>query len=243
MSNIGIEYKGAVGIQVLKASRVNISQNLVEDMPYSGISIGNYQRCEQFSRRDDLGNLLHLNGHHRISRNIVLDTMKEKRDGGGIYVQGDNAHTAIDGNVIMGMKNDYGAGLYIDAGNELLSIKNNVVFDSAPICVAEGPAPYDQEQLLARYRGIGRSVRPINDRSIYNGSDVWKYGLRPDEIYDQVCPGYEGKKLPLNYPETWIGAVDQQSHQESNRNSARNHAAGRPVDAPSGSAHRAIGGT
>jgi hypothetical protein len=112
VSNVGVEYKGAVGIQVLKTSRVNISRNLVEDAPYSGISVGSDQRCQQYSTLDRGGQPVHLTGRHLVSKNLVRNTMREKRDGGGVYIQGDNAFSTVEGNVVLDMKNDYGAGLY-----------------------------------------------------------------------------------------------------------------------------------
>lgn len=106
---------GSVGIWQAFAPETKISNNLVEDLPYSGISIG-------FSWQDDPT----CNKDNYIAYNEIRDVMKLFWDGGGIYTLGNQPGTIVANNYLHNIKN--GQGIYTDQGSSEMLFKNNIIY-------------------------------------------------------------------------------------------------------------------
>ena len=114
--------RGSVGICVGYANHILISHNTIEDMPYTGISVG-----------WRWGNaLVHTNTHHNIIEwNLVQRCMLYLSDGGGIYTCGQQPGSIIKNNWVReigggGLKKS-AHGIYTDEGTGNFDIFNNYI--------------------------------------------------------------------------------------------------------------------
>ena len=113
---------GAVGIAVLFSRDCRASGNLIEDLPYSGISVGFRWDTTASSQRGIL-----IEGNH-IRRVMQLLT-----DGGGIYTLGWQPGTRIVGNLIeevgciSPVEGAPSGGLFFDNGSKGLMVEGNVI--------------------------------------------------------------------------------------------------------------------
>lgn len=116
ITQIGVEYEGAVGIIGTVVSDILIDHNEITNLPYSGISVGySWGRA----------NALQYNNH--ITNNRIVDVMQVLRDGGGVYTNGQHSGSnTISGNYIWNAPNKHGA-IYPDEGSSNFSISNNVL--------------------------------------------------------------------------------------------------------------------
>jgi hypothetical protein len=121
IDSAGFEYWGAAGINGYYVSKVNISHNELQHLPYSGVSLG----WGWLDTNDST-----TCNNNTISNNLITDISQIARDAGGIYTLGQMPGTKIEGNVIERMKGDY-ACLYPDAGSAYITYNNNVC-DSTP---------------------------------------------------------------------------------------------------------------
>lgn len=117
---------GGVGIVVGYANHITIRNNLIEDFPYTGISVG--------WRWGDDGTL--TNSHHNIIEyNKIRRCMKYLSDGSGIYTVGNQPGTRIENNwiydlsggemLLEGIYTDEGSGSMVISGNYTNRIKNH----------------------------------------------------------------------------------------------------------------------
>lgn len=120
----GNDYIGSAGIHAFYTNGLEISNNLLTDLPYTGISLGwGWQRDNNTC------------GNNIIRKNRIEHIMQRQYDGGGIYILGDQPDLLIEENVIRDIR--YGAGgIYPDEGTsgtseEPISIRSNVVEDAA----------------------------------------------------------------------------------------------------------------
>lgn len=120
----GNDFLGSAGIHVFYSDNLEISNNHLTDLPYTGISLGwGWQRPNTTSR------------DNRIISNRIEHIMQRHDDGGGIYILGDQPDLLIENNVIRDVR--YGAGgIYPDEGSSgeaenVILIKNNVVEDAS----------------------------------------------------------------------------------------------------------------
>lgn len=122
--NIGKIYSDVAAILFTNTPYVNITNNLIEDCPYTGISLGWSWNDERTSARDAI-----------IESNIIQRVMELHDDGGGIYTLGRIPGTVIKGNYISDIQassvqggNDI-AAIYLDQGSRGKRIINNVIED------------------------------------------------------------------------------------------------------------------
>lgn len=113
---------GSVGIADVLAGGSRIERNLVEDLPYSGISLG---------FRWDTG--LTTQGRTLVTGNRIRRVTRRLGDGGGIYTLGWQPGSVLRGNLIeqverhplaQGAPN---AGLFFDNGSKGILVEGNVV--------------------------------------------------------------------------------------------------------------------
>lgn len=128
IADVGIEYNGAPGICAYFVQDTVISHNTLENLPYTGISLGwGWDRNVASDRRP---------ARNTISNNHVTTYMTTLFDGGGIYVLGRQPDASngsvITGNYLVDMQStslQEGGAIYPDQGSRYWSINNNVVED------------------------------------------------------------------------------------------------------------------
>ncbi len=122
--NFGTTDKGSVGIWVGYSHNNQIDHNLLEDFPYSGISVGWYW--------GDAADLVETNCHsNTIAWNEVRNGMKYLSDGAGIYLVGNQPGTAIRDNWVHTIGGGYSinSGIYVDEGGANMEITRNYFLD------------------------------------------------------------------------------------------------------------------
>jgi hypothetical protein len=129
---VSVEYQGSVGIFATRTTDLTVSHNQVNDMPYSGIFVG--QGHEQLVRANGPQDpTAPRNTGARIIDNEVFNFMNVLSDGGGIYTtfrQGTSWQNGalIQGNVVHGQHGRTWA-IYTDWGSSWVRVENNLMYD------------------------------------------------------------------------------------------------------------------
>jgi hypothetical protein len=122
----GAENLGAVGIFEAFAQQSRISHNLLNNLPYTGISIGFRWDDTPSSERECI-----------VEYNHIHNVMRSLADGGGIYTLGVQPGTVLKGNLIHDIRRSADAGgspnngIFLDQGSKGFVIEDNVIFDTA----------------------------------------------------------------------------------------------------------------
>lgn len=121
----GIEFRGSCGIAHLFGLGVDINNNLVYDVPYTGISVGlGWKMSEP-----------HINSA-TVQSNHVYHCMQTMNDGAGIYSNSYFSSSLISGNYIHDIGQNgtvwggsvfTNTGLYLDDGSENVTMNGNVL--------------------------------------------------------------------------------------------------------------------
>lgn len=111
---IGIEYRSCVGIGAFYENELEIRNNDIASLPYSGISIG-------WGWGEDAPS-----GNIQITENKITNVLKVMADGGMIYTLGPLRNSEISKNYLKKTGCFRGA-IYTDSGSAYLSIRNNVI--------------------------------------------------------------------------------------------------------------------
>lgn len=119
--NVASVDKGAVAVWIGYAHHNVVEHNLIEDAPYSGISVG--------WRWDTLTTSAH---HNEIAYNEVRRCMQYMSDGAGIYTVSNQPGTRIVHNWIhdIGGGEILAMGIYNDEGSGYMTIQNNYVMNA-----------------------------------------------------------------------------------------------------------------
>jgi hypothetical protein len=128
----GAEYRGSVGVFVGYTEGTVIAHNEICDLPYSGVSVGWGWGKEDAGGNPDYEQPFRYQTpttakNNRIEQNHIHHIMQLMRDGGGIYMLGNQPGTVIRGNHIHDMHNDPG-GIYLDEGSGFIEIAGNLVY-------------------------------------------------------------------------------------------------------------------
>jgi hypothetical protein len=122
VSDIGVEFPGAVGICDYYPRALTISHCDISDLPYSGISVGlGWTRKHHYRTTPNAG--------YRILNNRIRDVVQIMDDGGGVYTNGPSRSSLIQGNYITGVPAANGIGIYLDEGSQRIGVNRNVVAD------------------------------------------------------------------------------------------------------------------
>jgi len=112
-----------VGIVLTHASDCTVTHNTIDDLLYSGISVGwTWGYWGSYAQRNEIS----FNRITNIGQNLMADM-------GGIYTLGTSFGTVITNNVIMNVESiSYGGwGLYNDEGSEGVLWENNLVVNTS----------------------------------------------------------------------------------------------------------------
>ena len=129
--DVGVEFHGAVGIFVGYAADITITHNQLNDLPYSGISIG------WGGWLDKLNDPVVTNYSHNnvISSNLIYDYMQVVSDGGAVYTQGITGTSLDNGEMVTGNvvhdQLDWSEALKSDDGATYVTDSNNVLYNNA----------------------------------------------------------------------------------------------------------------
>lgn len=128
LHDLAVEYHGGVAVDVGYAQDTTIAHNQIDDLPYSGISIGWGGWLDKIR----LPWQRSYASRNAIEANRIFDTMQMLNDGGGIYTNGATGTSMDDGeqitgNVIYDQKGK-GPGIYTDNGCAYATIADNVVY-------------------------------------------------------------------------------------------------------------------
>jgi hypothetical protein len=125
-----VEYQGGCPIIVGYAADTLITHNTIEDVPYSGISIGWGGWPDKYGHPA----LANFSANNTISYNIVANFMQLLSDGGGIYTQGITGHSwatgeHVDDNVVHD-ELDWSRALQSDDGASWDTYADNVLYNN-----------------------------------------------------------------------------------------------------------------
>jgi len=166
----GAQNWGAVGIFDAFSKRTRIANNLVTDLPYSGISIGFRWNTDPTSQS---GCVVEYNHIHNVMNNLA--------DGGGIYTLGFQPGTILRGNLIHDVHRSsfahggaHNNGVFLDQGSKGFLLEDNVIYNT--------------------------SEDPIRFNQCEESWHVWinnSFGIRPDEA---EFPTGKAKEAGLQSP-------------------------------------------
>lgn len=120
----GRVYKDVVGIWIMENEKNSITNNLIYNSPYSGISLGWNWCTKQTNVNSNI-----------VEHNIIHDVMQELNDGAGIYTVGRQPGTKIKNNIIHDITftnnhnhNVHLYGIYLDQGTSEMEVRDNIVY-------------------------------------------------------------------------------------------------------------------
>lgn len=124
--DVANQYLGGIGIWLGYTRNTRVSHNQIDEVPYTGISVGWGGWHSNLSNPDNDPN---INANNVVSDNLIYDYMQTLGDGGAIYTNGSQASgyaTAlkITGNVAYdGTNTDF--TYYTDAGSQYVYVTGN----------------------------------------------------------------------------------------------------------------------
>ena len=124
--NCGVRYESSCGIVVINGNNIEIADNEVHDMKYSGISVG-----------FEWGFVPSATYGNRIMNNHVYNIGGPLSDLGGIYLLGPQKGTFVTGNRIHNVRRSVytGVGIYLDEGSSCVTVSDNVIYDIQDECI------------------------------------------------------------------------------------------------------------
>ena len=130
--DVGVEFKGSVGIFVGYTDGTTIAHNEIRDLPYTGVSVG-WGWGEEDAGGGAYGQRPFYETpttakNNRIELNHIHHVMQELNDGGGIYTLSNQPGTVIRGNHIHDNRGSPG-GIYLDEGSGFIEITGNLVYN------------------------------------------------------------------------------------------------------------------
>ncbi|MBL7224289.1 MAG: right-handed parallel beta-helix repeat-containing protein, partial [Candidatus Brocadiae bacterium] len=130
--DVGVEFKGSVGIFVGYTDGTTIAHNEIRDLPYTGVSVG-WGWGEEDAGGGAYGQRPFYETpttakNNRIELNHIHHVMQELNDGGGIYTLSNQPGTVIRGNHIHDNRGSPG-GIYLDEGSGFIEVTGNLVYN------------------------------------------------------------------------------------------------------------------
>lgn len=132
LHHLPVEFHSGVAIDVGYAERTTISHNQLNDLSYTGISIGWGGWLDKISKPG----LPNYSNRNSVTNNQIFNHMLDLNDGGGVYVNGAQGTSMaggmrIAGNVIhdeLGQSNS--KGVYTDNGANYVTIAGNGLYNN-----------------------------------------------------------------------------------------------------------------
>jgi hypothetical protein len=132
LHDLPVEFHSGVAIDVGYAEQTTIAHNQLDDLAYSGISIGWGGWLDKISKPG----LPNYSNRNSVGNNLIFNHMLRLNDGGGVYVNGAQGITMasgmrITGNVIHDEKGQSNSkGIYTDNGASYITITGNGLYNN-----------------------------------------------------------------------------------------------------------------
>ncbi|HJP79761.1 MAG TPA: fibronectin type III domain-containing protein [Pseudonocardiaceae bacterium] len=170
-----VEFRGGVGIINGYSQHDTIAHNQIDDVSYSGISLG-WGGWPDKIKVAATPNISHDN---TVSDNMIERYMLSLDDGGGIYTQGITGTSLADGEKVTGnvIHDQFGIGksVYTDNGNTYETVSGNVLYHTAYFNV--GTAHVDYRDSLGN-----------NDPTLIQGN-YWEQGDKDGDNKGVITQG------------------------------------------------------
>jgi hypothetical protein len=203
VDNIGIDYLGSVGITVLYADNFLIQNNLITNVPYSGMSVGWGWSA---------GDVVSLPHRVTITKNRVENFMQKTHDGAAIYLPNPTFGANVTENYVYNYTTDRSASaaLYLDGSGAYSDNRNNVFqlvsgLDGAYVFQTSGTTTHDI-RLYNTYSNIGGYAGISAGRNVE--ADVFHTDLNdPEAVAIIQASGLTNDPLPTLAEETSTSAT------------------------------------
>lgn len=140
--SVGRVFHGAVGVWIGLANHTTVASNVIDDLPYTGISVGWMWNQTPTPAHDNL-----------IQANYIHDVMLRLSDGGAIYTLGRQPGTLVRANIIQSIPKSSGVsesnGIFIDEGSSYLRFESNAISG-----VAQSPFRLHRAAHVALYNNV-----------------------------------------------------------------------------------------
>ena len=122
----GMRYESSCGITVINGNNIEIAENEIHDVKYSGISVG-----------FEWGFVPSASFGNRIANNHIYNIGGPLSDLGGIYLLGPQKGTFVVGNRIHDVRRSVymGVGIYLDEGSSCVTLEHNVIYNVQDECI------------------------------------------------------------------------------------------------------------
>jgi len=201
----GQVYFGACGIFAATTRYTVIANNLIHDLPYTGISSGWWAPGQHYTKWPDNNEETH---HMVIERNHVYDVMQQVTDGGCIYTMRPQPDSYIRFNHLHGVRANTvdsssieSQGIFFDSFTAGFTVEGNLIYD----CVG-GPIRRNKPSRDEDYVWRGNSFDMANHYPQCPHQD----NLEPNE-FTLVAEFSLNEKIPNKKPQ-WI--VGKNKHED-----------------------------
>lgn len=125
----GVLFAGSVPITIFFTNGLNLTHNLIDGAPYSGISMGwGWNVWDGTSHSMFPGNPSTVAFNNHIEYNRIQNVMSVLGDGGAIYTLGNQPNSTIVGNYIENVGTGYAHAIHPDGGSAYITGTNNVFY-------------------------------------------------------------------------------------------------------------------
>ena len=132
LHDLGQDFTGSVGVFVGYTDGTVIEHNEIEDLPYTGVSLGWGWGEEDVGGGGSPQPFNYTTpttaANNRVELNHIHDVMQQRLDGGAIYTLGAQPNTIIRANYLHDIPR--GSGVYLDQGSASIEVTENVVYQA-----------------------------------------------------------------------------------------------------------------
>jgi hypothetical protein len=152
ISRVGTEYLGSVGIFAGFTDSLLIEHNELNNLPYTGISVGWGWSTKETNLRNNI-----------IKNNYLHNVVNHLDDGGAIYTLSKQPNSVIEGNLIRNVRRsrwslDYPTiGIYLDQGSDEISVQNNL-FQNVALTIYQNPGRVGENNRIASNHNYNGNV-------------------------------------------------------------------------------------
>jgi hypothetical protein len=130
--NTPVEYRGGIGVDVGYAADTTLAHNQIDNLPYSGVSIG-WGGWPDKAGKPGIANFSHGN---LVSDNLIFNVVTGLGDGAAIYSNGQTGSSSstgehITGNVMHDMRNIFHM-INTDNGTDWMTVTGNASWNTGP---------------------------------------------------------------------------------------------------------------
>ena len=193
ITEIGVDYKGAVGVWLGFTKDSQVIHNEIRDVPYTGINIGWAWQGALYPNASE---------RNLVASNKITNAVYYLSDGGAIYGVASQKGTKIKRNVVFGQQKPTGA-IYLDEGlARYFEVSENVIStDAAPLFV-KGLDHQIRDNFFKRrqwYDLVFTSAIGCGDGTSECGTIVFEYNRRFDDLKEVPAYILDGAGIEPSY--------------------------------------------